>query len=292
MGDLYSIMTAFCWSTAVILFDISSKKFESMQLNALKNLIGVLGFIFTIFIFSIPLPDFTSNELITLFFSGILGILIGDLLFLESLRILGSGLAAVVGTVYVPSVLILSFYMFGEVIMLQSYFGAVLVIIGITFSFYKIPKIIQSKRILMGIVFGILANFLTAYSVLMVRPIMENNSIIVIALYRFGIGLIASIIVILIKNGYSIVISNFKYGLKDKYVLLGSILGTYLSVIFWLAGYKYTLAGRAAIYNQLSTVLIVLWARIFLNDPLDQRKIIGVVLAIIGAVLVSTSKLL
>ena len=121
---------------------------------------------------------------------------------------------------------------------------------------------------------------------------MENNSIIVIALYRFGIGLIASIIVILIKNGYSIVISNFKYGLKDKYVLLGSILGTYLSVIFWLAGYKYTLAGRAAIYNQLSTVLIVLWARIFLNDPLDKRKIIGVVLAVIGAVLVSTSKLL
>ena len=32
----------------------------------------------------------------------------------------------------------------------------------------------------------------------------------------------------------------------------------FLSVIFWLAGYKYTLAGRAAIYNQLSTILIIL----------------------------------
>ena len=68
-------------------------------------------------------------------------------------------------------------------------------------------------------------------------------------------------------------------------------MGTYLSVILWLAGYKYTIAGRAAIYNQLSTVLIVVWARIFLKDPIDKRKLVGVVLAITGALIVSAVKL-
>ena len=48
MGDIYAIMTAFCWSTAVILFDISSKKLDSYQLNVIKNLIGVCGFIISI----------------------------------------------------------------------------------------------------------------------------------------------------------------------------------------------------------------------------------------------------
>jgi len=80
---------------------------------------------------------------------------------------------------------------------------------------------------------------------------------------------------------------NYKNGLSNYSVLLGSILGTYLSVIFWLAGYKYTLAGRAAIYNQLSTVFIVMMARIILKEPLSYRKIIGVILSIIGAIMVS-----
>jgi drug/metabolite transporter (DMT)-like permease len=58
-------------------------------------------------------------------------------------------------------------------------------------------------------------------------------------------------------------------------------------VILWLAGFKYTLAGRAAIYNQLSTVLIVIFARLFLSETLNTRKIIGVSLAIFGALLVT-----
>ena len=58
-------------------------------------------------------------------------------------------------------------------------------------------------------------------------------------------------------------------------------------MILWLAGFKYTLAGRAAIYNQLSTVLIVIFARLFLSESLNTRKIIGILLAIFGALLVT-----
>ena len=64
-------------------------------------------------------------------------------------------------------------------------------------------------------------------------------------------------------------------------------MGTYLSVIFWLAGYKYTLAGRAAIYNQLSTIFIIVLARIFLKESFNFKKIIGLIFAIIGAILVT-----
>ena len=66
-----------------------------------------------------------------------------------------------------------------------------------------------------------------------------------------------------------------------------AIMGTYLSVIFWLAGYKYTLAGRAAIYNQLSTIFIIVLARIFLKESFTFKKIIGLIFAIIGAILVT-----
>ena len=98
-----------------------------------------------------------------------------------------------------------------------------------------------------------------------------------------------AVFICITTKGLSSSIIKFKEGLSNKSVLLGSFLGTYLSVIFWLAGYKYTLAGRAAIYNQLSTVFIILLAKYFLSEAMTMRKIVGVSLAIVGAVLVGLS---
>ena len=290
MGDLYAVITAVCWSSAVILFDISTKNFTAIQLNVLKNFIGVLGFILTIVFFSIPSPNFSQQDIFTLALSGFLGILIADGLFLESLRRLGSGISAVVSTIYTPTVFIIAFILFNETINLHSYIGGVLVLGGITISVFQPPKTIKKRDLYIGILFGIIANILTAYSVLIIKPIMKNNSVIYVALYRFSIGFIFGILINILKSGIKQVIQKFKQGLTNQYVILGAFLGTYLSVIFWLAGYKYTLAGRAAIYNQLSTVFIIILARVFLKEPMTSKKIIGVSLAIFGAMIVSVSK--
>ena len=290
MGDLYAVITAVCWSSAVILFDISTKIFTAIQLNVLKNFIGVFGFILTIILFSIPSPNFSQQDIFTLGLSGFLGILIADGLFLESLRRLGSGISAVVSTIYTPTVFIIAFILFNETINLHSYIGGVLVLGGITISVFQPPKTIKKRDLYIGILFGIMANILTAYSVLIIKPLMKNNSVVYVALYRFSIGLFFGIIINLVKSGAKTVIEKFKQGLTSQYVIFGAILGTYLSVIFWLAGYKYTLAGRAAIYNQLSTVFIIILARVFLKEPMTSKKIIGVSLAIFGAMIVSVSK--
>lgn len=290
MGDLYAVITAICWSSAVIFFDISTKNFTAIQLNVLKNFIGVFGFILTIVLFSIPSPNFSQQDIFTLALSGFLGILIADGLFLESLRRLGSGISAVVSTIYTPTVFIIAFILFNETINLHSYIGGVLVLGGITISVFQPPKTIKKRDLYIGILFGIMANILTAYSVLIIKPIMKNNSVIYVALYRFSIGFIFGILINILKSGIKQVIQKFKQGLTNQYVILGAFLGTYLSVIFWLAGYKYTLAGRAAIYNQLSTVFIIILARVFLKEPMTSKKIIGVSLAIFGAMIVSVSK--
>ena len=290
MGDLYAVITAVCWSSAVIFLDISTKKFTAIQLNVLKNFIGVFGFILTIVLFSIPSPNFSQKDIFTLALSGFLGILIADGLFLESLRRLGSGLSAVVSTIYTPTVFIIAFILFNETINLHSYIGGVLVLGGITISVFQTPKTIKKRDLYIGIMFGIMANILTAYSVLIIKPIMKNNSVVYVALYRFSIGFIFGIIMNLAISGTKTVIQKFKQGLTNHYVILGALLGTYLSVIFWLSGYKYTLAGRAAIYNQLSTVFIIILARLFLKEPLTSKKVIGVSLAIFGAIIVGVSK--
>ena len=290
MGDIYAIITALCWSSAVILFDVSSKKMDSFQLNVLKNFVGVFGFILTIIILSTPIPIFSQHEIIILFFSGVIGIAIADLLFLDSLRRIGSGLSAVVATIYSPSIFIIAYLLFGEIVRLQTYIGGALVIAGIVIATYKLPQIVKKNDLYIGIIFGVFAQIFTAYSVLLVVPIMENNPIIYIALIRFSIGLIVTAAVLVYRSGIYGLFYTLKEGLGNTTILIAAILGTYLSVIFWLAGFKYTLAGRAAIYNQLSTILIIIMAVLFLKETMNVKKWIGITLSIIGAILVSMSQ--
>ena len=287
MGDIYALLTAVCWSFAVILFELSSNKLNPLQINIVKNSFGVVGFIITIFILDIPYPNFSNENLVILSVSGLIGVGIADLFFLESLKKIGSSLSAIVATVYAPSVFIIAYIFFNEITTLNVYFGTFLILGGIVVSTYNFPKQITSSQLFTGVLFGALAQVLTAASVLSVKPIMLDNPILYVALIRFGVGLMSAIIFMLLKSGYRFVFITFQQGYRNIFLLGGSFFGTYLSVILWLAGYKYTLAGRAAIYNQLSTVLISIMAVYFLKDTLTIKKKIGILLSFVGAVIVS-----
>ena len=288
-GDVYAIMTALCWSSAVILFQVSGRILGSLQISLLKNIIGVIGFTGFLLIQWQDFPAFTQHEYFIMIISGTLGVAIGDLFFLASLRRLGAGLNAIVSTAYSPSIFLIAFLMFKEVISLQAYFGGILVIIGIIIGTLEVPIDRNRKDIAWGVFYGFLAQALTAFSVLILKPTMVIHPVVPIALVRFSMGAILSIGFLVFAKGFPALIETFNRGFTHLPLIMGSLLGTFLSVIFWLAGYKYTLAGRAAIYNQLSTIFIIIMAVIFLNETMTKRKWIAVFFALSGVLLVSGS---
>ena len=70
-----------------------------------------------------------------------------------------------------------------------------------------------------------------------------------------------------------------------KFTVPMALLGTFLATLFWIGGFKYETVGRAAIYNQLSTVSIIVLAWMILKEDLTHRKVAGVCLAVVGAVI-------
>jgi len=286
-GDIFAILTALFWSSGVILFQVSGRILSSLQISLLKNIIGVIGFIGFLAVQGNVFPLFTHHELWIMIISGIFGVAVGDLFFLASLRRLGAGLNAIVSTAYSPIIFLLAFFLFGEVISLQAYFGGALVIAGIIIGTLEIPKNRRRENIAWGVLYGFTAQALTAFSVLLLKPIMEIHPVVPIALVRFTTGAVLSIGFLAFTKGSSALKDTIKQGFKHPPLIMGSILGTFLSVIFWLAGYKYTLAGRAAIYNQLSTIFIIIMAAIFLKEAMTRRKWLAVTCALFGALLVS-----
>ena len=201
MGDIYALLTAVCWSFAVIFFDLSSNRLTPLQINIVKNSFGVIGFIITILFLSIPYPEFSNSDIFILMISGLVGVGIADLFFLESLKKIGSSLSAVVATIYAPSVFIIAYILFNEIITFNSLVGSVLVLFGIIISTYNSPKASNSSYLFKGIIYGVLANILTAVSVLSVKPIMVDNPILYVALIRFSVGLISTMFFMVFRSG-------------------------------------------------------------------------------------------
>ena len=69
--------------------------------------------------------------------------------------------------------------------------------------------------------------------------------------------------------------------------LPGALLGSYLALIFWIAGMKYAKVGVAAILNQSSTIYVLILAAVFLKERLTRRKLVASAVAIAGIVLVT-----
>lgn len=63
-------------------------------------------------------------------------------------------------------------------------------------------------------------------------------------------------------------------------------MGTYISMLLWLAGYKYTSASVAAVLNETAAVFILVLAAIFLRDRLKPVQLAGAGLAVSGVLLV------
>jgi len=288
-GDIYALLAALCWSSGIILFELSGRVLDSLQMNFIKNLIGLIGFIMVLLISGNLFVSYTAHEYLLLIISAVLGVAVGDLFLLASLKRLGSGLYAVAGTSYILFVFLFAVLMFQEVIPLQVYLGGTLVIIGIMIRSMTMSKNNSRSQLAQGILYVLIAQALTAYSVLLVRPVMENHPVVHIAMIRFGIGVVFNMSHLLSMRGIQSVKKTVITGFKVPTMVAGAFMGTFLAVIFWLAGFKYTLAGRAAIYNQLSTILITLMAAIFLKERMNRRSWVAVGLAVIGAVLVSTS---
>ena len=141
-----------------------------------------------------------------------------------------------------------------------------------------------------GIALAASAHIIMAVGILMVRDIYRETSIVWVTGYRF---LVASLVMILwaaIKYPKSLrkqLFIGFYRPDTWRTMIPMAVLGPFLATLCWVGGFKYLTAGRAAIYNQLSTVFIIVLAYLFLKERFTIRKAIGTVLALLGSILVA-----
>lgn len=286
-GEWLSIASGFAWAVGIILFRISGRKVTPIGLNVFKNLIALFLIIPTVLLLRQEFdPDLPPRVLPLFLLSGVLGIAISDTLFLAALNKLGAGLLAIVDCLYSPFVIILSFIFLGERMTAWQIIGALLVVSAVL-TVSKAggdnggPK--SRKELVSGMIIGILAMVLVAISIILVKPYLGMVSTSWATMARLTGGLAALFIFLPFYKGRRAALKPLFKLNNWKVMIPAAFFGTYLSLVLWMGGMKYTQASIAAVLNQLNVVFTVILAVLFLKERMTRWKILAVVLALAGA---------
>lgn len=287
-GEVYSILCAVLWAFAVVLFRRSGDSIPPLALNLLKCAASSLLFFPTLWLAGIGFwPEVAHTDLFLLAASGLIGITLADTLFLKSLNLLGAGLSQVVACLYSPFVIFFSLAFLGESLAPWDIAGTILILSGVLLTVERNPQEEVASRRTAGVLIGAAAFAFMALGVVLAKPALGRTSL----LWASGFRLVTATV------GLAVLLPLFARGRRSlarlrpsgawKTALLASFVGTYLAMIVWLAGVKYTAASVASILNQTSAVFVLPFAAVILKEPVTARHLIALSLALGGVILVT-----
>jgi drug/metabolite transporter (DMT)-like permease len=289
MGIAFGLGCALFWSLAVILLKRTGEVVGPFSLNLFRVIFSLPLILITMAVARVPLvPAHAGPALPALIASGVLGIAVGDTLFHKSLNMIGAGITAILDTFYSPSVVLLAYLILGERLGIRSLLGMVLIMGAVFLSATLTPPAGRTHRqLVVGILIGLVGLSVLATGIVIAKPALNQTPV----LWVTGVRQAASGIVLLAAGLASPrrreVFRVFRPSPAWKTMVPATFLGSYLSLFCWLAATKFTLVGVAAILTQASTLFILVFAVIFLQEKVTRRKVLSALLALAGVLLVS-----
>ena len=285
IGEFYSLACALVWAVAVVLFRKSGESISPFALNLFKNALASVLLGITIALVSPAVPAFTPLSLATIVISGLLGICLGDSYYLRALNAIGASRMAVAQTLYSPFVIVLSAIFLRERLHGLQWLGAACVLGGIvlvTWTRDAAMSAVDARRLRSGAAIGVFSVLLMAIGIVLAKPMLALHAFLWVVWLRVVAGVVGLLAVVAIRRNAAALIAEYRAVRHWPQIIAGSVAGTYLSMMLWLAGYKYTSASIAAVLNETAALFIVLLAVLFLHERVGRRQIVGIALAMLG----------
>jgi len=291
LGEVLSVGSGFIWAVSVLLFRVSGRAVHPISLNFFKCTLSTFLLILTMIAIGLPLlPALPVRDYGLMILSGFLGIALSDTLFFYCLNFLGASLTAIVDCLYSPFIIIFSVLFISERMSLHQVGGVILILAAVVLiSVNKGEAMPPRKKLVLGLGLGVLAMLTQAAGVVVMKPLLSRSPLLWATLFRIGMAAI-------VLGGFLVLRPQARRLLRPlaapsnwRAMIPASFLGAYVGLIAWMAGMKYTFASVAAPLNQLHTVFIFVLATLFLREKVTPAKLISLILAALGAALVSWS---
>jgi len=289
-GEIFAFGAAIVWSFAVILFRQTGERVAPFALNLFKNAFSLVLFSATILVTRQSLDlEIAPLQYGLLFISGALGIGLADILFLMTLNRMGAGLQSIIDTSYSPFIILFSFIFLGERLTPPQWLGVFFIISAVLgVGWMRGPaKERTSRQLAIGIALGTGSMLAQAISIVMIKPVLEETALIPANLWRTFGGVVVSLVALPLIPAHRRRLDSLLDRAAWPTLFGGAFLGTYVALLLWLAGMKYTQASIASVLNQTSTLWTFVLAAWLLKEPVTWRRVAGLVIGTGGVLLVT-----
>lgn len=288
MGEVFALIAALLWAIAVILFRKSGETTAPLALNLFRVGFSSILFAIVLMVTGRPLLGVVPTEdYLILVASGIIAIALSDTLFHMCLNRVGAGVNAIVDALYSPFVIIIAWFMLGERLGPWQFAGMGLIMSAVVLATRVTPpEGVDRRTLITGVLYGVGAMASLSFGIVLAKPVLVHTDVIwATSIRQFG-SLAVLVPMALIHPKRREYFAVFRPQANWRYLLPGAFLGSFLALLFWIAGMKLTEAGKAAILNQTSTIYILILAAIFLKEPFSWRRGLAAILALGGIMMV------
>jgi len=290
-GEFYSLLSAVLWAVGVVLYRRSGEHLSPVALNLFKTGVGLFMFVVTMLLLGVPFvpPERTIEDWTLVIMSGAVGIGVADTLLFAGINRIGAGRFGVVGCVYSPFVVLSSLFLLHEPMPATLFIAMTLLGVAIVLGVWEPARAStreQKRRNCEGIALGMAAMFLTAVTIVIIKPVLDRSSVWWVSMIRIGAGFVVIVVHAVFSRHRQEIAGILKRPSTWRVALPAALFGTYLAFFFWNLGMKHTYTTTASVLNETSNVFILLLSWLFLRERLGPRQWLAIVLGFAGAVVV------
>lgn len=282
IGCLLAILSAFFWAWGAILFKDIGEDVSPAGINIAKSAVATICLGGSL-LFMKPVP-MSEYAYVCLGISGLLGITLGDTLFLRSLVDLGPRLSLTI-TLLIPGVtVLLSLVFLQEQLSLGMFLGIIFALLGIYLVLEeRTPSANdQVHKLSRGIQYGILSVISCSVSIIVSKMVLESTSTIKAAFIRQFWGGVGLILGGMFRSKLGAWVKPFAAPVLLKKMIFAAFISTFLGAWCSLAALKYTYASIATLLNATSPLFILPLSFFMLKEKITSRAVVGALIAFVG----------
>jgi DME family drug/metabolite transporter len=288
IGEIGALGCAPLWAISTILLKSQTDKLDALRINAIR---GVLASAFLLAVVLISgkidqLGSLSFSSIAYLWASVIIGLVLGDTLYIKGMGIIGASKALPISVIYPIFVLPFSVTIIGESLSLQTISGVFITVLGL--YLITAPQRASSltvsqtarRQYWIGVSFVLAASLCWAVGTTILRfAMIELDPILAGAIRTPFMTLVLFAVVGLRKRNPK----RWKPGLGSLAILsLAGILGIGLGGVFFMLGVKHAGPAKTAILSGTAPLFGVPLSMIILHEKITLKIALGTILCVIG----------
>lgn len=279
LGIIVALLSAASWAFATVVFDRIGKVVPYVGITFLKGIFSIILMI-VLLIFTGGLHEIGIWEFSFLALSGIIGISVGDSLFFKSLQDLGAKVQVIFFLLGQIFTMILSLLLLGELLSLEQYIGAIILLTGIVVVIWGKQENHPNK--IRGIVCGLLSILCFSVSAIMVKMAIADVEVVTATFYRMAFGTIFTL-------GFGVMgkqLPSWVKPLRDKRLLALFILNvfviTYGGFLLLMVAIKLISVSLVSVLGTTEPVFVLLFAYLINKEKITKQEVIGTMITLAG----------